>query len=53
LIAYVREHTGGYSAAIYGIAIVMVAAIVLPMLVKPARIREQHPAARLVAVNSD
>jgi len=35
LIAYVREHTGGYSAAIYGIAVVMVAAIALPLLVKP------------------
>jgi len=35
LIARVHERTGGYSLAIYGVAAAMVAAVALPLLVRP------------------
>jgi OFA family oxalate/formate antiporter-like MFS transporter len=46
LIAQVRDRTGGYSAAMYVIAAIMLVSAILPLLVRPPSVEAGEPARR-------
>ena len=46
LIAQVRDRTGGYSAAMYVIAAIMLVSAILPLVVRPPRVEAGERATR-------